>query len=588
MGIKLDDIVGNKNNHILEDKSKKTMNRLIIVIAIIVVIIVILAIKVMSESRKKQLRDETEKLLNDATTLSQAVSQRYLMYIQNETDYRGNKYDLLGLQLTSDGRPGYFKTINFGGQEIKFEGGYYYLTSAEVNELAPNLNLKDLEYVVNYNTGEVVSLRGINYNGKNYYFQEDLQAINDLLNQKEAYIPSDYTIFVNTPQDLFKLKDYPEYIFKLCSNIDMAEYKGDAWPSIVFGGSFDGRNYTISNLTIDRPSDEKVGFFSELKSGAVVKNLSLDNVNVNGGRYTGSIAGVLNSKALVQNSATWSGTVSSASDYAGGLFGQANGEVIEVMSRCNVDCGGKCCGGFAGEIVGGKYEKVGVKNRDNGRVEIIGSYNIGGFAGLLNPLNDVEITEACSYANIYAGSNERASIGLIDEDDKAFNYNAGGFIGAIIPQKSQLKIVIDSAYSRGKIERCDRNLGGFVGAIAITGIGTDLQLKHIYAAVDTNADCKDQESRGGFVGYVDTGKVSGQTSGVFWRKDNLVNMDLANSGIGRSKSTAVSMTFNNLTTEGLRVPSNYSWDNETLKKWKFYEARYGVDSSENLPTLAWE
>ncbi len=580
MGIKLDDIVGNKNKNILEDKSKKAINRLVIVIICIVILIVLLAYKVISDENKRRLREDTEKLLNDATTLSQAVSQRYLQKIQDNVE-------LLGERLYMDEYDNHSKKVKFGGQEIKFETGYYYLTKDDVRQLAPNLNNRDLDYVVNYNTGEVVNLSGVKYNGKKYYFEEDLRAINKLLNNEQAIIPSDYTIFVNTPEDLLQLKDRPDYYFKLCSTIDLKDYSDDKWPSIEFSGKFDGRNYEIKNLNIVRPSDEKVGFFSEIKSGATVKNLSLNAVNINGGKYTGGIAGVLNSGAQVQNSAVWSGSVSSTSDDVGGAFGISNGEVKQVIVRCHVNCSGKNAGGFAGEITGGKYAQIAAKaNKTTERVDVVGAYNIGGFAGLINPMNDVDITECCSYVNIYAGSNERASLGAID-DDNTFNYNAGGFVGAILPDKRQkINIKIESVYARGKIERCDKNVGGFAGVISATGVGSSIVLESIYTAVDTNKDGLDgSASRGGYVGYLDTGRAGGSTTGVFWRKDNLINDDLLNSGIGKEKSNDLKMIFSPLTTEGLKNPANYSWKSETLKKWKFYETRYGKD---DLPTLAWE
>ncbi len=579
MGIKLDDIVGRQDKNILEDKSKKTINRLIIVIIIIVILIVLLAYSVIKKSEEIRLREELEELVNDATSLSQAVSQRYLRHIQDDEE-------LIGEKLLSDGREDHIREVNFGGQPIRFEAGYYYLSKYDVNSLASNLNNKEIDYVVNYNTGEVVNLKGVRYNGRDYFFEEDLRAINKLLNGEQAVIPSDYTIFVNTPEDLLKLAEYPNYFFKLCSSIDLKDYNGDKWPKVDFSGFFDGRNYVINNLTIDRPSEDKVGFFSEIKSGAVVKNLSLNNVNINGAKYTGAIAGALNSGAMVQNSGVWSGSVSSTSDDVGGAFGISNGDIKEVITRCSVNCSGRNAGGFAGEITGGKYWQAAAKGNENEeRIDVTGSYNIGGFAGLLNPMNDVEITECCSYVNVYAGTNERASIGEVDDDD-SFNYNAGGFVGAILPDKKQkINIKIESVYSRGKIERCDKNVGGFAGVISATGVGSSLVLESIYSAVDTNKDGLDgAASRGGFVGFLDTGKAGGNTSGVFWRKDTLINDDLLNSGIGKEKSNDVGMFFSPLTTEGLKNPTNYSWKSETLKKWKFYESRYG----DNLPTLAWE
>ncbi len=49
-----------------------------------------------------------------------------------------------------------------------------------------------------------------------------------------------------------------------------------------FTGVFDGGGYRISNLFIDRPEEYDVGLFSDLRGGAVVKNLVLSNASVKG------------------------------------------------------------------------------------------------------------------------------------------------------------------------------------------------------------------------------------------------------------------------------------------------------------------
>ena len=61
---------------------------------------------------------------------------------------------------------------------------------------------------------------------------------------------------------------------------------------VGFEGTFDGNGYTISNLTIDNPTAWGQGLFGYLTSeNVVVKNLTMDNVNINAADTSGAVAG---------------------------------------------------------------------------------------------------------------------------------------------------------------------------------------------------------------------------------------------------------------------------------------------------------
>jgi len=60
--------------------------------------------------------------------------------------------------------------------------------------------------------------------------------------------------------------------FKLGRNIDLNDLNGAAFNMIgTFTGSFDGDNKTVSNMTINVPTQNNVGFISILGSSVVVK-----------------------------------------------------------------------------------------------------------------------------------------------------------------------------------------------------------------------------------------------------------------------------------------------------------------------------
>lgn len=59
----------------------------------------------------------------------------------------------------------------------------------------------------------------------------------------------------------------------------------------TFQGTFDGRNYTISNLKIDKPGTSDVGLFGFTTTPGVLKNFTVENADVKGYLDVGAIAG---------------------------------------------------------------------------------------------------------------------------------------------------------------------------------------------------------------------------------------------------------------------------------------------------------
>ena len=77
-----------------------------------------------------------------------------------------------------------------------------------------------------------------------------------------------------------------------------------------FSGTLDGGGFIISNLTINRPDSSACqGPFGYI-SGAAVKNLALDNVNISGGNHVGTLAGIICCGSVTNSYST--GTVSGA------------------------------------------------------------------------------------------------------------------------------------------------------------------------------------------------------------------------------------------------------------------------------------
>ena len=122
---------------------------------------------------------------------------------------------------------------------------------------------------------------------------------------------------------------------------------------IAFTGILDGNGHTISHLTIS--GDRYLELFGQLGSGAIISNLALESVNVNGtGDYvgglvgenegnitssysTGTVSGNMRVGGLVGHNSEGSITSSystgsvSGDDHVGGLVGYNNGSITSSL-----------------------------------------------------------------------------------------------------------------------------------------------------------------------------------------------------------------------------------------------------------------
>ena len=146
--------------------------------------------------------------------------------------------------------------------------------------------------------------------------------------------------------------------YELTADLDL-QTAGDSvtgWEPIggmsgAFTATFDGGapGFTVRNLTISNSSLERVGLFSATGPGSVIRNVTLEDVNVTGYTATGALVG-RNSGSIIDNRAT--GAVSGAQD-TGGLIGQSvqPGGVI-AGSAAGVQVTGRDEGLYTGGLVG--------------------------------------------------------------------------------------------------------------------------------------------------------------------------------------------------------------------------------------------
>ena len=145
--------------------------------------------------------------------------------------------------------------------------------------------------------------------------------------------------------------------YELTANLDLVS-AGDSvtgWAPIggasnAFTATFDGGapGFTVSNLTINS-SLNRVGLFGQTGPGSVIRNVTLEDVNVTGYTSTGALVG-RNAGSIIDSHAT--GTVSGTED-TGGLVGAIfhPGGVI-VGSTAGVQVTGRALGLYIGGLAG--------------------------------------------------------------------------------------------------------------------------------------------------------------------------------------------------------------------------------------------
>ena len=120
-------------------------------------------------------------------------------------------------------------------------------------------------------------------------------------------------------------------------------------PGAPFAGSFDGQGFRLSGLTLNAPDRNEQGLFGVIGEGAMIENLGLEGVLIEGNERIGGVAG-WNRGEIV--GCYIGGSVIGA--YAGGVAGRNDG----VLRGCYT----------AGAVVG-HMEGGGIVGRNEGRVE---------------------------------------------------------------------------------------------------------------------------------------------------------------------------------------------------------------------------
>lgn len=277
-----------------------------------------------------------------------------------------------------------------------------------------------------------------------------------------------------------------------------------------FVGSFDGLGNTISNLSIDDPTEQFVGLFAHLLKGGNIANLNLTDVNINGsynpmanaidlGAVVGESRGTL-SHVSVTGTVTDSLSDNESGVIGGGLVGgNEEGIIAHCTSAVAVSAGEldlAYLGGLAGQSGGGKISDSVASGTVTESSSSRGSVSVGGAVGDNSSL----IERSHADGNVTAGSGAYVG-GLVGGDSGWITTSyatgsvnggtAGGLVGAAGVYQSD---TISESFATGSVTGYWG--GGLVGSLS-------------GSATNSYADGEVEASvAGGFAGVVSSGSVS--------------------------------------------------------------------------------
>jgi len=205
------------------------------------------------------------------------------------------------------------------------------------------------------------------------------------------------------------------YYFKLTHNIDAKDTRnwnitepGDTLGfspignySVAFNGNFDGNGHYISNLYMNRPEQDRCGFFGQV-SNSKINQLILVNCNLTMKGYSGGLIGNLYGGSELTNSYI-QGSVRGRGNVFGGLVGNnTGGKITNCVMAANID-GVLNVGGLTGLNYAAIRNCIVTGNVGAGRYK-------GGIAGQLMKSGSVENVYVSGHVDP-SGSTRHVTIG---------------------------------------------------------------------------------------------------------------------------------------------------------------------------------
>jgi hypothetical protein len=227
--------------------------------------------------------------------------------------------------------------------------------------------------------------------------------------------------------------------YRLGNNIDLRDAvlwdMGRGWSPVGvsttgqrFTGTLDGAGFKILNLALNRPPTGDQGLFGYIQ-GATLRDLRLEQANLQGGSTSGLLAGQALSSTIEQVSVQ--GLVRSGGSNVGGLAGFLNGGATYRGDANVVVQGATQVGALAGYLTNG-----GQIHRSSARGSVGGGTDVGGLVGQM--YNGSQVVNDCYSRAAVTGENRAGGlVGYIRSGNVSRSY-ATGLVSAASPSSGNL------------------------------------------------------------------------------------------------------------------------------------------------------
>jgi len=378
-------------------------------------------------------------------------------------------------------------------------------------------------------------------------------------------------------------------------NIDLISISN--WnPIRGFKGVFSGNKFTISNLAIDRGTEDNVGLFGDVRNPDIValRNINLINANVTGANNTGALVGdaqCIIKKCNVSNSRI--NSIGVLKGNCGGIVGYLNTSTIKycTVDNTTITTEGARAGGVVGRA--SYLKEASFCFAININVESTGSIggSIGGVFGLLEGHVDGGIVKYCKSTGNVKGKNSIGGLaGGLDSYATGIKgairiewcysecsilgaENVGGLIGSanLYASSTAFRGVLN-CYSAGNVEGAK-----YVAGVCGFSSSTEFNILKCYASGNTICNAILDYS---FTSIIESGIVTGDgiTSAYNIVLGNILNNTLINAvyNVGRvfpvSNVSILNYYLNTITVNNLTNADGNSTTTEQAKSKSFYEA----------------
>ncbi len=265
--------------------------------------------------------------------------------------------------------------------------------------------------------------------------------------------------------------------------------------SPYFTGHFDGKGFAISNLYINRPSENYVALFG-YTSGATIQNITLSNVDIIGQKNVGGIAGYAYSSSQVTNAHVTgkitSTTSGGAFSYTGGVAGSlhTNSSISNSSANLIITNQGHSTAGLAGQA----YQSTITNSYSQGEITG-GDYYIGGLVGdnesssISNSYSTVKVKGTNNVGGLAGYSHANSTI---TNSHATGSVNGTSYVGGLVGYNYS-NSTITKSYATGVVSGANQ-VGGLVG-------------------YSSSATVTDSYSTGAVSGAMQTGGLIGQSYG---------------------------------------------------------------------------